>query len=100
MTNVKQPAEIEAALEKCTAPRITADSIVAKIKDTRYLRDGITTICIIEMVNGFKLIGHSTPASPENFDASIGNHYAYENAFRGIWQLEGYLLREKLSTTA
>jgi Phage protein (N4 Gp49/phage Sf6 gene 66) family len=48
------------------------------------------------MKNGFVAIGHSTPASPENFKSDVGEALAYENAFRSLWQLEGYLLCEKL----
>lgn len=35
-------------------------------------------------------------ASTENFDAEIGKKIAYENARNKIWQLEGYLLKQKL----
>jgi hypothetical protein len=82
--------------ETALAPRISAESIRARIAEVRYQFDGISTICIIEMKNGFKVFGHSTPASPANFNAAVGKSYAYDNAFRQIWQLEGYLLREFL----
>src|SRR5215207_10612225 len=84
--------------ETATHPRVTKESIEEKIVDTRYLADGFTTVCIIEMRCGFKVIGHSTPASPENFNADVGASYAYDNACRQLWQLEGYLLRERLAT--
>ena len=35
-------------------------------------------------------------ASPENFDAEIGRKVARADARDKLWQLEGYLLREKL----
>ena len=55
------------------------------------------TICIITMKNGFHVTGVSAPASLANYDEQVGNRYAYDNAFKQLWQLEGYLLREKLS---
>lgn len=80
-----------------TAPRVTEESIKAKIALVRYVCDDLTTICIIHMKNGFKFVGTSTPASKENFDADVGRRYAYENAFKQIWTHEGYLLREQLT---
>jgi hypothetical protein len=80
-----------------TAPKITKESIEERIAKVEYLSHGTTTICIITMCNGFKFIGHSTPASPENFDASVGERYAYDNAFKQIWTHEAYLLVDELS---
>jgi Phage protein (N4 Gp49/phage Sf6 gene 66) family len=57
----------------------------------------ILTICILVMTNGFTVIGKSAPASPENFDAEKGQRFAYEDAIKQLWPLEGYALRERLS---
>jgi hypothetical protein len=84
-------------LKGAIAPRVTEDSIKAKIASVEYTLAGTTTICQIRMNNGFVFLGHSTPASPLNYDAEIGQRYAYENAFKHIWTHEGYLLRERLS---
>lgn len=89
--------EAQAKVATLQHPRVTKEYMEAKIYNVDYLNSGMTTICIITMSNGFKVIGHSTPASSENFDADVGRAYAYDNAFRQLWQLEGYLLREKLS---
>lgn len=55
------------------------------------------TICILVMMNGFTVIGKSAPASPENFDPEKGRRFAYEDAIKQLWPLEGYLLREELN---
>jgi len=89
--------EVQALLAKAEYPRVTAEGIEANIADLRYLEDDTTTICIIEMKNGFKFIGTSTPADPRNYHADVGERYAYDNAFRQIWTHEGYLLRNKLA---
>jgi hypothetical protein len=65
--------------------------------DVRYLRDGTMTLCVIEMNNGFKVLGKSAPADERNFDPEIGQTFAYDDAFKQIWALEGYLLRHMLS---
>lgn len=80
--------------------KVTEKSIKARIKQVSYIYDETTTICMITMKNGFKVIGHSTPADPRNYDAAVGRRYAYDNAFRQLWQLEGYLLVEYLSLEA
>ncbi len=81
-----------------TAPRVTEESIKAKIADVEYIvSKKLLTICLITMSNGFMVNGVSAPASPSNFDAEVGKRYAYYNAFKQLWQLEGYLLREKLA---
>lgn len=85
-----------AAAAVATHPRVTLDSLLAKIKDTRFYRDGTLTIAVVESTNGFKFVGHSAPASPENFNQELGQKLAQENAIRHMWSHEGYLLCEKL----
>lgn len=82
-----------------TAPRVTLESMENKIKEKLFLRpaDGILTLCVLTMQNGFFVVGESAPASPENFNAELGCKFAYENAIRQLWKLEGYALREQLS---
>lgn len=55
------------------------------------------TICVVVMRNGYTVIGKSAPASPENFDAALGQRFAYEDAVRQLWPLMGYALRELLA---
>lgn len=96
--------EDEAAGDHAVAPRVTLPSIVEKIAKTEFIRvseegvdeNGILTICVLKMQNGFFVTGQAAPASPENFDTAIGQQNAYDMAIRNAWQLEGYLLREEL----
>lgn len=81
-----------------TAPRVTLESMEAKITSKHFIvHEGILTICILKMQNGFYVVGESAPASPENFNASLGEKFAYENAVRQLWKLEGYALRQQLA---
>ncbi|KAA0122147.1 hypothetical protein CIW48_19295 [Methylobacterium sp. P1-11] len=91
--------ETQAIVETKTAPRVTEASIKAKIADVEYFRVRHLTICIITLQNGFFVEGHSAPAAPENYDQGVGERYAYDNAFRQLWPLEGYLLREQLAAS-
>lgn len=83
------------------APRVTAELIDALIKEEQYyvFPDTTLTICVLTLNNGFNVTGESAAASPENFDAQLGREIARSNARNKIWQLEGYLLKEKLSRT-
>lgn len=99
---------------KATHPRVSLDDMKAKIRRAHYFTAGaaiaalsqptdpncptdLLTICILVMENGFTVIGKSAPASPENFDAEKGCLFAYEDAIKQLWPLEGYALRERLA---
>ena len=76
------------------------DAVAALGLGTARHDDGplnILTVCILVMQNGFTVIGKSAPASPENFDAEKGRRFAYEDAIKQLWPLEGYLLRSRLA---
>ena len=60
----------------------------------------LLTFCVIQLANGFTVTGESACASPENFDAQIGQNIAYENAKQKIWPLMGYELRSHLAAKA
>lgn len=99
------------------APRVTLKSIEEKIVERYDVRAsdacqtateigsaghpvnplGVLSICILVMRNGFTVIGKSAPASPENFNEELGKKFAYEDAVRQLWPLEGYALRESLA---
>lgn len=62
-----------------------------------YVFPGSTlTVCCLTLENGFRVIGESSPVSPENFDTKVGREIAYANARDKVWELEGYLLKQHL----
>ncbi|RAK01620.1 Gp49 family protein [Aliidiomarina maris] len=83
------------------APRLNPDHIDSCIKDAKYhVFPGTTlTVCCLTLKNGFTVTGESAAASPENFNEEVGREIAYKNARDKVWQLEGYLLRERLSSS-
>jgi hypothetical protein len=97
----------EAAIEKeiqekgLNAPRLTPSSIDSTIiGDDYWIVPGTTmTVCALKLKNGFVVIGESAAASPENFDQQIGRKIARDNARNKIWPLEGYALRNKLTSS-
>lgn len=80
------------------APRLTSDNIDSTIARVDYhvFPNTTLTVCCITLVNGFTVTGESASASPENFNKSIGESIAFNNARDKIWQLEGYLLKQQL----
>ncbi len=101
-----------------TAPRVTPDRLKEVIASEHYFTaaEGVSgaarggritgddsrplhllTICVLVLRNGFTVTGESACASPENFDAEIGQNIARANAIQKIWPLEGYLLKERLA---
>lgn len=78
--------------------KVTLDGIKAKIKGETYLvlPDGRTTLCILDLENGFSVKGFSACVDPAEFDLNMGRKIAFEDAFRQIWALEGYLLAERM----
>lgn len=54
------------------------------------------TICVLELENGFNVTGESAWVDPANYDAEVGRDIARRNAVEKVWQLEGYLLQERL----
>lgn len=80
------------------APRLSPQDIEAVIEDEYFhiVPGTTTTLCVLTLCNGFNVTGQSAAASPKNFDEWIGRRVAREDAVRQIWQLEGYLLRQRL----
>ena len=90
--------EEEIVKKGLTAPRVTPLDIEAEIAKEFYLNqiDGVLTICILRLKNGFLVTGESACASPENFNQEIGERVAREKAVEKIWPLLGFRLRDKL----
>lgn len=101
------------------APRITPADVEANIASEHYFTAGdgvagadmavgqstsvypqvlgLLTFCVLTLRNGFTVTGESACASPENFNAEIGQKIARQNAVAKIWPLMGYELRSRLS---
>lgn len=96
----KNENEIEQAIQdkKLNAPRLTPthiDSIIASESYT-VLPSGKVMICELTLTNGFTVRGEAAVVSKENFNEEIGKRISRENARNKIWELEGYLLQDKL----
>ena len=81
------------------APRLTPELIDQVIVDQQFhvFEKNRMIVCCLTLKNGFTFTGESVCVSPENFDATIGAKIAKEKARNKIWELEGYLLKQRLS---
>lgn len=96
----EEKLELEIVAKGLTAPRLTPERIDAVIKKAEYhvFSDSCLTVCCLTLLNGYTVTGESACASPENFDAEIGQKIAFDMARNKVWGLEGYLLKEALHT--
>lgn len=80
-----------------TQTKITPEDIDNTIVNEEYaVFGGRLTICVLTLRNGFLVTGESSCVALENFDPKLGQEIARTNAEDKIWQLEGYVLRNKL----
>jgi hypothetical protein len=80
--------------------KVTLGTILDKIVSETYtiLPSGKVLVCELMLENGFSVRGEAAVVRKENFNEEIGREISKENAINSIWQLEGYLLQEKLYT--
>lgn len=81
---------------------LSREYLESKIKTKEYTTfktasGQILRWCILTMQNGFAIVGDpSCAVDPNNDSEEIGNSIAYENSFSRLWEIEGYLLKERL----
>ena len=97
MTN---ETEIEALIQAngLTRPRLTPQDVDDAIKGETYttLPSGKVMVCELTLRNGFTVRGEAAVVSRANFNADIGMKISRKNARNKIWELEGYLLQQRL----
>ena len=91
--------EQEIVSKGLTAPRISPSDIDACIVSKTFttLPSNKVMVCEITLRNGFTVRGEAATISKANFNEEIGQAISFENARNKIWELEGYLLQERLT---
>ena len=99
MSKDEKAIEAEIKTKGLTAKRITPDDLDAEIiaEDYHVFSGSCLTVCCLTMRNGFTVTGESACASPENFNAEIGQKIARSNARDKMWPLLGFRLRDELA---
>jgi hypothetical protein len=95
----EQELEQELKSQGLNAPRLTPEHIDSVIVGETYtlLPSGKVMVCELTLKNGFTVRGDAAVVDKANFNEEVGKKISRENARDKIWQLEGYLLQERLS---
>ncbi len=95
----EQAIEQEIQEKGLNAPRLTPSDIDAAIVGETFttLPSGKSMVCELTLRNGFTVRGEAATVSKANFNEEIGKKISRENARNKVWELEGYLLQEKLA---
>lgn len=90
--------EKEIIAKGLNSPRITPEHIDSVIKSETYtiMPSGKVMICELTLVNGFTVRGEASVVSNDNFDEKIGKTISKDRTRNKIWELEGYLLQQRL----
>jgi hypothetical protein len=98
----EESIEQEIQAKGLNAPRLTPAKVDAVIAEETYtvLPSGRTMICELTLKNGFTVRGEASVVSKENFDEELGRKISREDARNKIWQLEAYLLKDRLHQAA
>mgnify|MGYP000025146340 FL=1 len=89
-------SELDERLAERPAPRVTKEGIESRIVRVQYfiLPETTVTVCSLTLDNGYSIRGESACVNTANFDKEIGERFAYDDAFRRLWPLFGFLLAE------
>lgn len=78
--------------------KITKEFLESEIQEVIYTQmHKRLTHCLIVTKSGFLFTGESVVVDAANFDKELGEKYAYEQAFAGMWQPYGFWLHCKLA---
>lgn len=101
MPNAAEEAAIQQEIKDkgLNGPRVTPEKVDAAIVSETYtvLPSGKCMICELTLRNGFTVRGEASAVSKENFNEEIGRKVSRSKARDQIWQLEGYLLQDRLA---
>ena len=94
--SLKDSDDAAKAVQK-TPNRIPLAYIESQISDEFVLNppDHLqhVTVIMVELKNGFVVLGKSVPADPGNFDRELGMRFAREDAIRQLWPLFAFALK-------
>jgi len=76
---------------------VTEEMIKASIvNEIDYKLGEKTTVVLLQLINGFEVVGVSSCVDPANYEHEVGKKYARERAITKVWELEGYRLQQSL----
>ena len=103
MSLSEQEIEQQLRAKGKSAPRITPEHVDAAIvgRQVTLIENTMVIVVVLTLYNGFIVTGvNHGPVDPDNFDAEIGARLAFDAARDKVWELEGYLLADRLHKAA
>lgn len=87
--------ELQEKLKDRPAPRVKRQDIIDRIELIKFdIIEETITLCTILLDNGYTVRGESACVNAANYDEQIGDRYAFDDAFKKLWPLFGFLLAE------
>lgn len=84
--------------KKTPRGRVSIDTLLKCIRRTSYLKSDdfpYLTIAVLQCHNGHIMIGKSAPMYEDQYEELKGRELAYQDALRQLWELEGYLSKQR-----
>ena len=81
-------------MNKVTQEQI--ESLISNAESQEHVFWDKELVISYKLKNGFTVLGRGVCVDPKNFDIEIGRKVAKEQAMNKLWELEGYLLQNKL----
>jgi hypothetical protein len=72
------------------------EALIDNAEKEEHLFFGKALVIEYRLPNGFTIQGRGACVDPANFDIEIGRKVAREQAINKMWELEGYLLQQRL----
>jgi Phage protein (N4 Gp49/phage Sf6 gene 66) family len=89
--------EADSLISGLTGDRVTEAYIESRIAASTFHRlDRTVTVCSIRLDNGYSVRGESACVDPANYNRDIGERLSYDDAFKKLWPLFGFMLSEAL----
>ena len=84
-------------MEQNVVKRLSLADIESVVVKEDFTYNSTLTICTLHLLNGAKVVGLNYGSiDPERQDFTLGKKRARDDAIEKIWELEGYLLRQRL----
>ncbi len=73
---------------------VRTEDVDAEIERAAYhhFSETTVTVCVLILKNGFTVVGKSACANPDNFNATLGQTLAYDDAKQQIYALLAFRL--------
>lgn len=70
-----------------TGFRITLEYMKSRVAHVEYIERGVLNVALVQLDNGYWLVGKSAPVDPANYNAEYGRKLAHDDALRQAWPL-------------